>query len=108
MAFQKWSPVGSQSTDLSSLVVKGVTSPGTSAKADFVDTIDRLLLYSNDVSNPLPGFLRKVTSDINIGDDSLNCACRKMELFIYRILCKNLKFNYFLKGFIRFSQLYLT
>lgn len=91
--------MGSQSTDLSSLVVKGVTSPGSSAKADFVDTIDRLLLYSNDVSNPLPGFLRKVTSDINIGDDSLNYACRKTELFIYRILCMNLKFNYFLKGF---------
>lgn len=64
MAFQKWSPVGSQSTDLSSPIVKGVTSPGSDAKAYFVDTIDRLLFYSNDMSNPLPHPFFEVASDI--------------------------------------------
>lgn len=65
MAFQKWSPVGSQSTDLSSLIVKGVTL-SESVKAYFIDTIiDRLPFYSNDMSNPLSGFLRKVASYIN-------------------------------------------
>lgn len=51
MAFQKWSPVGSQSTDLSSLIAKGVTL-SESAKAYFIDTIDRLLFYLSDMSNP--------------------------------------------------------
>lgn len=65
MASQKWSPVGSQSTDLSSLIVKGVNPWSESVKAYFVDTVDRLLSYSNDMSNPLPGLLRKVASDID-------------------------------------------
>lgn len=58
MVFQKWSPVGSQSTDLSSLIVKGVTL-SESVKAYFIDTlIDGLSFSSNDMSNPLSGFLR--------------------------------------------------
>lgn len=64
VAFQKWSPMGSQSTDLSSFIVKGVTSLGSDAKTYFADTIDRLLLYSNDRSNPLRRFFRKVASNI--------------------------------------------
>lgn len=42
MVFQKWSPVGSQSTDLSSPVVKGVTLAESDARVHFADTIDTL------------------------------------------------------------------
>lgn len=56
--------MGSQSTDLSSLIAKGVTL-SESAKAYFIDTIDSLLFYLNDTSNlHCQNFFKKIASDI--------------------------------------------
>lgn len=72
MVFRKWSPVGSQSTDLSSPVMKGVTPAESDAQAHFVDTIDTLSLRPIGTSSRSPRRLPSAKSSIKHRSPSPN------------------------------------